>query len=195
MRATGLVTDIRLMVSEPPLPQPWPAKSPRSLFLSSIMQGLGKRGTNSSGRRYRLRELSDVMGKLFSTISERSWRSGEVPGDCRIPSATPICRKGKKDLGSYRPVRLTLVPGKNNGTNLLGACFWARGNNSEHGFSKWGKKEKKNQKKKSINLTAFCEESITSVHEGRAVTVAYLAFSKAVSQHAPTPSLYLRLDC
>lgn len=66
------------------------------------------------------------MVKLFSVISERSWRSGEVPGDCRKPSVAPIFRKGKKvDLGIYVLVGLTLVPGKNNGANPLRTYFWA----------------------------------------------------------------------
>lgn len=187
MRATGPVTDTRLMASVSPLPQSWPAKPPSSLFLSSIMQGLGKRGTNSRGRRYRPRELADVTGKLFSTISERSWRSGEVPRDSRIPNATPICRKGKKDVGSYNPVRLTLVPGKNNGGNPLATCFWAHGNNSEHSFSKWGEKERKT--KNPTTLTALYEEIITPVHEGRAVTVAFLAFSEAVNMFPQHPCI------
>lgn len=37
-RAAGLVTDIRLMVSVPLLPQPWPAKCPRPLFLEARLR-------------------------------------------------------------------------------------------------------------------------------------------------------------
>lgn len=66
-RAAGLVTDIKLMVSEHPLPWPWPAKCPRPLFSEA---GLRKRGTTSTERRYRPRELAHIMVKVFSTISE-----------------------------------------------------------------------------------------------------------------------------
>jgi len=36
-----------------------------------------------------LRELVDVVAEPLSTIFERSWRTGEVPEDCRKASVTP----------------------------------------------------------------------------------------------------------
>ncbi|PKU31187.1 rna-directed dna polymerase from mobile element jockey-like [Limosa lapponica baueri] len=43
----------------------------------------------------------------------RSWRTGEVPEDWRKANVTPVFKKVKKEnLGNYRPVSLTSIPGK-----------------------------------------------------------------------------------
>jgi len=44
-----------------------------------------------------LRELADVIAEPLSIISERSWRTGEVPEDWRKDDVTPIFKKGKKE--------------------------------------------------------------------------------------------------
>jgi len=59
------------------------------------------------------RELTDVIAEPLSIISERSWRTGEVPEDWRKANVIPVFKKGKKeDPGSYRPVSLTSVPAR-----------------------------------------------------------------------------------
>jgi len=60
-----------------------------------------------------LREVVEQMAKPLSIIYQQSWLTREVTDDWRIASVTPTYKKGRKeDPGSYRPVRLTSVPGK-----------------------------------------------------------------------------------
>jgi len=49
-----------------------------------------------------LRELANAIAKILSVIFERSWESGEPPGDWRKGNTVPIFKKGRKeDPGNY----------------------------------------------------------------------------------------------
>ncbi|GAB0176502.1 mitochondrial enolase superfamily member 1 [Grus japonensis] len=114
---------------------------------------------------------------LVSIIFERSWKTGEVPEDWRKANVTPVFKKGKKeDLGNYRPVSLTSIPGK-----VMKQLILEVNNkhvkekkvirSGQHGFTKG--------KSCLTNLIAFYDGMTGWVDEGRAVDVVYLDFSKA----------------
>jgi len=125
-----------------------------------------------------LRELADVIAEPLSIISERSWRTGEVPEDRRKASVTPIFKKGKKeDPGNYRPVSLTSTSGKVMKQLILEVIIKQVEEkkvirSSQHGFTKG--------KSYLTNLIAFYDDMTGWVDEGRAVDVVYIDFSKAL---------------
>ncbi|CAM4601780.1 unnamed protein product [Lepidochelys olivacea] len=121
-----------------------------------------------------LKELADVIAEPLAIIFENSWRSGEVPDDWKKANVVPIFKKGKKeDPGNDRPVSLTSVPGKIMEQESILKHLEERKviRNSQHGFTKG--------KSCLTNLIAFYDEITGSVHEGKAVNVLFLDFSKA----------------
>ncbi|KFW89292.1 hypothetical protein N336_06247, partial [Phalacrocorax carbo] len=72
-----------------------------------------------------LKELVEVLTQPLPIIYRQSWLTGEVPVDWRLANMMPIYRKAQKeDLGNYRPVSLTSVPGKVMEQIILSAITW-----------------------------------------------------------------------
>ncbi|KAK4818085.1 LOW QUALITY PROTEIN: hypothetical protein QYF61_005662 [Mycteria americana] len=90
---------------------------------------------------------------------------------------TPTSKKGwKEDPGNYRPVSLTLLPGKAMEQIISSAITRHVQDNqvirpSQHGFRKG--------RSCLTNLISFCDKVTRLVDEGKAVDVVYLDFSKA----------------
>ncbi|CAM5131349.1 unnamed protein product [Natator depressus] len=124
-----------------------------------------------------LKELADVIAEPLVIIFENSWRLGEVPDDWKKANVVPIFKKGKKeDLGNYRPVSLTSVPGKIMEQVLKESILKHLEKrkvirNSQHGFTK--------SKSCLTNLIAFYDEINGSVDEGKVEDVLFLDLSKA----------------
>ncbi|PKU35701.1 rna-directed dna polymerase from mobile element jockey- hypothetical protein [Limosa lapponica baueri] len=88
-----------------------------------------------------LRELTDEVAKPLSIIFEKSWQAGEVPTDWKRRNTTLVIKGKKEEPGNYRPISLTLVPGKIMEQMLLKTLLRHMGNkegadDSQHGFTK-----------------------------------------------------------
>lgn len=60
-----------------------------------------------------LRELAEVIAELLSVIFEKSWLSGEIPGDWKRGNIIFIYKKVRKeDPGNYRLMSLASAPEK-----------------------------------------------------------------------------------
>ncbi|KAK4827375.1 hypothetical protein QYF61_017313, partial [Mycteria americana] len=110
-------------------------------------------------------------------LYQQSWLTGKVPVDWRLANVMLLYKKSRKeDLGNYRPVSLTSVPGKVMEQFILSAITWHIQDNemirpSQHGFRKG--------RSCLTNLISFCDKETHLVDDGKAVDVVYLDFSKA----------------
>ncbi|GAB0209602.1 mitochondrial enolase superfamily member 1 [Grus japonensis] len=124
-----------------------------------------------------LRELAEALTKPLSIIYQQSWLTGEVPVDWSLENVTPIHKKDQReDSENYRPVSLTLVPGKIMEQIILSAIMRHVQDTqvirpSQHGFVKG--------RSCLNNLISFYDKETCLVDMGKAVDVVYLDFSKA----------------
>ncbi|PKU45874.1 rna-directed dna polymerase from mobile element hypothetical protein [Limosa lapponica baueri] len=60
-----------------------------------------------------LKKLAEVLTKTLSSTYQQSWLTREVLVDWRLAKVMTIYKNGwKEDLGNYKPVSLTSVPGR-----------------------------------------------------------------------------------
>ena len=124
-----------------------------------------------------LRDLAEELAKPQSTIYQQSWLTGVVPDDWRLATVMLIYKKRQKeDPGNYRPVSLTLVPGKIMKQFILSALTRLVKDNqairpSQHGFMKG--------RSFLISLISLYDQVACLVNEEEVVDVVYLDLSKA----------------
>uniref|UniRef100_A0A8C3F3S5 Reverse transcriptase domain-containing protein n=1 Tax=Chrysemys picta bellii TaxID=8478 RepID=A0A8C3F3S5_CHRPI len=124
-----------------------------------------------------LKELKCEVAELLTKVCNLSFKSASVPNDWKLANVTPIFKKGSRgDPGNYRPVSLTLVPGKLVETIVKNKIVRHTEkhkllSNSQHGFCKG--------KSCLTNLLEFFEGVNKHVDKGDPVDIVYLDFQKA----------------
>ncbi|PKU39685.1 hypothetical protein llap_10012 [Limosa lapponica baueri] len=105
-----------------------------------------------------LRELVEVLTEPLYIIYQQSWQTGEVPVDWRLANVMPIYKKGQKDdPGNYRPVSLTLVPGKI--TEYHPECHYAahKGHPGDQAQSTWVEWLESCPEEKDLGMLVSCQ--------------------------------------
>lgn len=123
---------------------------------------------------------------LFMTntylISEKSWRSRDIPEDWKKVNSTPIYKSLKEDPENCRPISLNSVPGKVMERIVLGAIISQMKHmtgKSQHRFTKG--------KSGLTNLIAFCNKVTCLVDVRLMVDVVYLGLSQCFRNGFPQP--------
>ncbi|RMC20396.1 hypothetical protein DUI87_01245 [Hirundo rustica rustica] len=126
-----------------------------------------------------MRELAEELAKPLSIICHQSWLTGEVPDDWKLANVMPIHKKRRKeDLGNYRPVSLTSVPGKVMKQIILSVITQHLQDNQGNRLSQQGFRRGRSC---FTNLISIYDQVTHLVDEGKAVDVVYLNFNKAIS--------------
>ena len=147
-----------------------------------------------------LRELVEVIAEPLSIIYQHSLLTGEVPEDWRLASVTLIYKKCcKEDLGNYRPVILTSVPGKVMEQIVLRKITRHVRDKVGHMRSMWGIRPSQRGFTKGrsclTNLISFYDLVTHLVDEGKAVDAVYLGFGKAFDTVSHSILLHKRAVC
>ncbi|KAJ7420701.1 hypothetical protein WISP_47391 [Willisornis vidua] len=118
----------------------------------------------------------DELFKPISIIYQQFWLTGMVPNDCKLAKVMLIHRKGEKeDPGNYRPISLTLAPGKVMEQIILSAITQHLQDGQEIRSSQYGFRKDRSC---LINLISFYDQVTCLVDEGKSVDLVYLDFSK-----------------
>ncbi|KAJ7404058.1 RNA-directed DNA polymerase from mobile element jockey-like protein [Pitangus sulphuratus] len=124
-----------------------------------------------------MRELVEELDKPLSIIYHQSWLSAEVPDDGKLASVTSIHKKGhNKDLGNYRPVILTSMPGMVVEQIILSAIAQYLQDSQGIRHSQCAFRRARSCLN---NLISFYDQVTFRMDEGKAVDIAYQDLRKA----------------
>ena len=124
-----------------------------------------------------LKELSDEIAPILTTIYQSSIQSGEVPSDWKEANVTPIFKKGEHyEPANYRPVSLTSVCCKVMEHILTSTIMTHLENNDilchqQHGFRK--------RRSCETQLLGFTDELMNSMVQGKQTDILIMDFAKA----------------